>query len=189
MSADHGGGTRRRRRSTPEPVPPADETRFLAIGEVAAPRGVRGELRVRILTDFPERFKRLHTAYVGEEHTPFEVERTRRFQDAVLVKLRGIDTPEAARALVKTLIYVPEAEAVPLQEDQYYWYQIIGLEVWTVEGRRLGEVTDILATGSNDVYIVRGEGGEVLVPAIEDVVTSIDLAARRIIVQPLEGML
>jgi 16S rRNA processing protein RimM len=87
------------------------------------------------------------------------------------------------------LIYVPVEEAEPLGEDEYYWYQIIGLQVWTVEGRFLGKVTDILPTGSNDVYVVTGPEGEALVPAIEDVIALIDLEEGRLVVNPLEGML
>ncbi len=176
-------------RPSPERRAGAEQGRFLAIGEAAAPHGVQGYLRVRLLTDFPERFKRLRRVYVGEEHHPYDVARARVLPGQVLLKLVGIDSPEAARALAHRLIYVPEEEAVPLPEDQYYWYQIIGLEAWTPDGRFLGKVVDILTTGSNDVYVVQGPQGEVLVPAIEDVVVAIEIENGRLIVQPMEGML
>ncbi|MHB1005817.1 MAG: ribosome maturation factor RimM [Chloroflexota bacterium] len=182
------GGPRRRRPSPPSPAQ-SENSRFLAIGEVQAPHGVRGHFRARILTDFPDRFKRLRHVYLGEEHQPFEVESARVLPEGALIKLRGIETPEVARTLAHKLLYVPEAEAEPLGEDQFYWYQIIGLAVWTQDERYLGEVKDILSTGSNDVYVVQGPLGEILVPAIEDVVVAVDVKAGRLVIEPMEGML
>lgn len=167
----------------------AGETGYIAIGEVQSPHGVRGDFHVRILTDFPKRFKQLRRVYVGEDHRPYEVQRARVGAETALLKLAGIDSPEAARGLLHLLIYVPVAEAVPLGKDEYYWYQIIGLEVWTTDGRYLGKIRDILETGSNDVYVVEGPQGEVLVPAIEDVVSSVDLERGRMTVVLMEGML
>jgi 16S rRNA processing protein RimM len=86
------------------------------------------------------------------------------------------------------LVQVPLEEAAPLSEDEYYIYQIMGLEVWTSEGEHLGRVSDVLFTGANEVYVVEGERGEMLVPAIEDVVKEVDLEGGRLIVEPLEGM-
>lgn len=83
---------------------------------------------------------------------------------------------------------IPLEEAVPLSEDEYYIYQIVGLEVWTSEGGYLGRVLKVLFTGANEVYVVEGERGEILVPAIEDVVKEVDLGGGRLIVEPLEGM-
>ncbi len=182
------GGPRRRRPSRPTSAD-VENARFLAVGEVQAPHGVRGHFRARVLTDFPERFKRLRRVYLGEEHQPFEVESARVLPEGALIKLRGIESPEVARTYAHKLLYVPEAEAEPLGEDQYYWYQIIGLAVWTKDERYLGEVKEILNTGSNDVYVVKGPSGEVLVPAIEDVVVSVDVKAGRLVIEPMEGML
>ncbi len=176
-------------RPSPERQPDGEQGRFVAIGEATAPHGVQGYFRVRILTDFPERFKQLRRVYVGEDHCPYDVAKVRVLPDQVLLKLVGIDSPEAARVLAHRLIYVPEEETVPLPVDQYYWYQIIGLEVWTRDGRCLGRVVEILETGSNDVYVVQGPQGEVLVPAIEDVVVAVETAKGRLVIQPMEGML
>lgn len=176
-------------RETPPQSQKQEETRFLAIGQLLAPHGVRGEIRVRVLTDFPQRFKRLKRVFLGDEYLPVEVESARIAYDRVFIKLKGIDTPESARRHTHKLIYVPVEEAVPLEEGQFYWYQIVGLEVWTTDGRRLGKVTDILATGSNDVYVVQGPFGEVLVPAIEDVIIDIKPNEGRMTIELLEGMI
>ena len=172
-------------------APPSSrgETEYLAIGEATSPHGVRGYLSVRILTDFPNRFRKLRSVYLGEEHRRLEVEKVRVLPDRVLLKLVGIDTPEVARELCHKLVYVPVSEAVPLAEGEYYWYQIIGLRVYTTDGRLLGEVKDILTTGSNDVYVVQGPKGEVLVPAIEDVISRVDLEKGALVIEPLPGML
>jgi 16S rRNA processing protein RimM len=182
------GDSRARRRTPPQP-PNLEGIEFLAIGEVAAPHGVRGYFSVRILTDFPQRFKQLQRVFLGEEHVSFVVEGVRVLPRRVLMKIAGVNSPEAARPFGGQLIYVPVQEAMPLKEGEYYWYQIIGLEVWTIEGEHLGKVTDILATGSNDVYIVQGEQREVLVPAIEEVITDVDLAHGKLVISPLPGMM
>jgi 16S rRNA processing protein RimM len=189
MPGQGRGGPSKRGRPSPTPPEQGAETRFLAIGLLQAPRGVRGEFRVFILTDFPERFKRLRSAFLGEEHAPVDVESVRMTADGAILKLRGVDTPEAARPFANQLLYIPVEEAKELEDDQYYWYQILGLEVWTTDERRLGEVVDILPTGSNDVYVVKGDAGEVLIPAIEDVVTAIDLECKRMTVELIEGLL
>lgn len=184
-----GRGDHARGGPSPEQATIREGTRYLAVGEALSSHGVRGQLNVRILTDFPKRLKSLRRVYVGEDHRPFDVESFRVLPDRALLKLKGIDSPEAARELTHRLIYVPVAEAAPLRADEYYWYQIIGLAVWTTAGQYLGEVVDILSTGSNDVYVVRGPSGEVLVPAIEDVVVAIDLQKGKLTVEPMEGML
>lgn len=162
---------------------------FLDIGRVVGPSGLGGEVRVAILSDFPERFVELHSVRVGESLRPYAVERAQLQRGQVVLKLRGVDDGAAALALRGAILRVPVAEAVPPPADAYYWHQIIGLEVYTPEGERLGLVTDILRTGANDVYVVVGPRGEVLVPAIEDVVRGIDVRAGRLVVEPLPGML
>lgn len=163
--------------------------RFLEIGVVVGPYGVDGEVRVAVTSDFPERFAALESVRVGERLRPYEVTSARLHRAEAILKLRGVDDASAAAALRGEVLRVSLADAVPPPEEHYYWHQIIGLQVLTPEGERLGQVVDILRTGANDVYVVRGPRGEVLVPAIEDVVQSVDLSAGRMIVTPLPGML
>jgi len=160
----------------------------LVIGRVAAPRGVRGELRVEIQTDTPERFYGLREVFLGEQLMPFEVRRARLHEGQALLQLKGIDDRNAAEQWRGALIYVPMTEAIPLEENEYYYHQIEGLQVITVEGEVLGKVTEIIATGANDVYVVRGEGGEILLPAIEDVIVEVNLEEGILRVKLLEGL-
>ncbi len=163
--------------------------RYLTIGRVLKPWGYRGELKIEIMTDFPERFASLTTVYLGEDAKAFIVERARLTGKSVRLKLKGIDTPEAGARLRDHLVQIPTEEAVALPKGQYYLYQLIGLRVKTTQGASLGEVVDILETGANDVYVVQNNGREVLIPAIEPVVKKVDLEQGELIIEPMEGLL
>ena len=160
----------------------------LVIGRIVSPHGVRGELRVKVLTDFPDRFGRLETIYLGDEHTPAAVEGQRVHGGNVLLKLAGVDRREEAEKLRDLLVHVPMDEAVPLKDDEYYVYEIVGLEVWTTEGEHLGRVVEVIETGSNDVYVIRDGAKEILIPALSHVVLDVDLKQGRIEVQMMRGL-
>jgi 16S rRNA processing protein RimM len=165
------------------------EPRYLVVGKIIAPWGVRGEVKMAIETDFPEHLERLKRVYLGEKVTSFVLERSRLHKRHALLKLEGCDDRDAAEKLRGQLVQIPIEEAMPLGEDEYYVYQIVGLDVWTAEGEHLGRVSEVLFTGANDVYVVQGEKGEILVPAVEDVVLEIDLAGGRLTVELMEGLI
>ena len=170
--------------------PPASESRFLVIGRVTRPHGVRGEVRVAVHTDLPERFTWLEQVYVGENPpSPMKVENVRFNQQWVLLKLAGIDDRNAAGTLRGAWLQVPEEEGIPLEEGEVYLYQLIGLTVRERGGRELGRLEEIIETPANDVYLVRGPLGELLLPAIADVILEIDAAAGEMIVELLPGIL
>lgn len=159
---------------------------FVAVGWVRAPRGVRGELTVAPLTDFPHRFQPGATVWVSG--TPYVVRRARTHLKALLLELDGIDTRNQAETLRSLLLEVPEKELPPLAEDQYYRFQILGMDVVDQRDRPLGRIEEVLETGANDVYVVRGPDGELLLPAIDTVVKEVDVAAKRMVVELLEGL-
>lgn len=161
---------------------------FLEIAQIQTAFGVDGEVRARILTDFPGRFARLKKVFLGEECTPYPVEHAKVRGDDVFLKLGGVTTPEEGAKLRLKMVQVPTAEAMPLPKGAYYHYQVIGLSVVSVDGQALGRVVEILSTGGNDVYVVRGEQSELLVPAIAEVVREVDLATGRMVVALLDGM-
>ena len=163
--------------------------RYLVIGRVVRPWGTRGEVKVEIITDFPERFALLRKIYLGTEAVPFTVESARLHKGAAILKLEGCRDRTAAEKLRGQWVQIPIEEAMPLEEDEYYEHQIIGLAVWTAQGEYLGKVKEIIFTGSNDVYVVRGQRREVLIPAIEDVVLEIDLDQGRMVVELMEGLI
>lgn len=166
-----------------------DELTHLRIGEIVAPRGVHGEVKVNIETDNPERFYALDTVYLGDTLNPFEVERARLFKGQALLQLKGIENRNQAERLRHTPVYVSIEDALPLAKDQYYYHQIEGLPTFTAEGERLGYVSEIIRTGSNDVYVIRGGRKEILLPVIKGVIHQIDLEEGRIIVELPEGLL
>lgn len=166
------------------------EPRFLVVGEVVKPHGVRGEVRVLPHTDVLERFTWLETVYLGEENPqPVGVEMARPHQNIILLKLAGYDDRDAAETLRGVLLQVPETEAVPLEEGEYFLFQLVGLEVFSDDGQELGRLTQVLETGANNVFVVAGVDGEILLPDIDDVILDIDFANGRMVVHLLPGLL
>lgn len=172
----------------------APEPRFLAIGQVVGVHGVRGELKVQALTDDVHRFGRLDQVFLGpdgQDPVAWPVSGYRLHKDHVLLKLEGCDDRTTADSLRGQLVQIPFEEAAPLDEDEYYEHQIVGLEVWTSAGEYLGKIKEILYTGANEVYVVspaRLDRGEILIPAIADVVLQIDLEAGRMEIDLMEGL-
>jgi len=162
--------------------------RFLAIGRIIAPRGVRGELKVAVETDTPERFLRTSRVFLGEERIVYTVRGARLHQGNALLRLAGIETRDDAEAWRNAYVYVSLEDAVPLEEGEYYHHQIQGMHVRTTEGEDLGRVVEVLQTGANDVWVVRGRGGEVLIPALKDVIVAVDLDADVVTVTLPEGL-
>jgi len=182
-------------RRTPEPAGarsahpgahgPSDE--WVIIAEVVGAFGIHGEIKIRSLTDIPDRFAQIERVYI--RHRPFRVRGTRTVQRGILLQLEGIDDPEAVDKLRGAAIEIPIAEIAPLPEGQYYIHDLIGLKVQTVQGQVLGHLREVIETGSNDVYVVaRQEKDEVLVPAIKDVVKEIDLHTGRMVIDPIPGL-
>lgn len=166
------------------------EPRFLAIGQITKPHGVRGEVSVFVLTDFVERFDTMETVCVGDEAavTLYTLESVRWHNDRVLIHFAGVSDRTAAEKLRGLYLQVPLEEAIPLESDVYYQHQLIGLRVITDEGAMLGTLTEILETGANDVYVVKGEHKEVLLPATKEVILTVDLAARQMVVHLIAGL-
>ena len=166
------------------------EPRFLVIGRVLKPHGVRGEVRVEMHTDLPERYTWLDTVYVGKvQPRPVPVEGVRFHKSWVLLKLEGYDDREAAGTLRSEWIQIPEEQSIPLEEDEYFLFQLIDLEVYTEDGDYLGQIKEVLENKANNVFVVQGSSGEILIPDIDDVVLEIDFEAKRMLIYPLKGLL
>lgn len=180
MGISNARGSGRRR--VPEP-------RYLAIARVLRPWGVRGELKLEVLTGFPDKLSRLKRVYVGAEASPHEVVRFRWHRGNLLLQLADVRDRTAAEALRDQIVQIARQDAAPLGPGEYYEHQIIGLSVVTTEGERLGQVVEVITTGANDVYVVQGPRGEVLLPARVEVVREIDLEAGTMTVHLLPGLL
>jgi len=166
------------------------EPRFLVVGQIAKPHGVRGDVRVVLHTDVPERFAWLEEIYIGEkEPRPVAIEYVRFHKNWVLLKLDGYDDRNAVESLRGQLLQVREDQAIPLEEGEYFLFQLIGLTVIDEDGDHLGELVQVIETGANNVFVVRGPQGEILIPDISDVVQDIDFEGGKITVHLLPGLL
>lgn len=168
------------------------DQQYITIGEIGSPHGLRGEVRVISLTDFPERFKTTKHVFLSVGNSLLEkaVESAVVQRNGIVLKLEGLDSPEQAKKFRGALLQVPRQELWPLPDGVYYQFEIVGLQVVTVEGSALGEVTEVLTTGGNDVYVIKGGlGQEYLVPALRSVVKKIDTGAGLMIIEPLPGLL
>ena len=171
------------------PSTPSSEYRLpsvAVVGVVAGVWGHWGEVRVQPHTDNPQRFSR--GSLVMAQGRALKIQSCRWHKGLALLKLIGIDTSEDAMSLQGALLEVSLDQVPPLSPGSYYHFQILDMEVWTLSGEILGAVTDILSTGSNDVYVVSRGGSEILLPAIQDVVLDVDLEKGRIIVDLPEGL-
>jgi len=156
---------------------------MITIGKIVAPQGIQGEVRVMPMTDFPERFKNLKTALL-DDGTRLPVQSVRYHQQFVLLKFAGLTNRNAVENLRDKLIQIERKDLVPLPEGHYHVFDIIGLSVYNDQEEYLGKVSDVLQTGSNDVYIVEQKDKQpLLIPALKTVVLHIDIAAEKMVVK------
>lgn len=167
------------------------KTEWATIGIIVALFGIHGELKVRSLTDIPNRFAKLGTAYLGPDHIPYPITGVRPYKgDTVILKLAGINDATGAEAVRNWEISIPLDKLAKLPADSYYQHDIIGLQVKMLNGRDLGTITDIIVTGSNDVYIVKTpDAQELFIPAIKDVIKQVDLIRHLMYIDPIRGLL
>ncbi|MGA2490028.1 MAG: ribosome maturation factor RimM [Anaerolineales bacterium] len=173
----------------PAGSPAAGEPAFLAVGKVRRPHGVAGDVLVEIYTDFPERLRPMTMVYAGENHYPLTICRQRFHNDGLLLAFDGFITPEEVGRFRNQILYVATAAALELPEGEYYFHELLGISVTDDTGKALGEVTEIMQTGANDVYVVtNGVGREILLPVIAGVILSVDMVSRSMKVHLLPGL-
>lgn len=172
----------------PDPTAPIETVR-LTIGRIAGTHGVHGEMKMRLLTDEPEHLAEITTVYLGERDTPITLESIRFVNDGALIALEGIEAPEDAAQLSGLPVKIAGTDARPLEEGEYFLYQLIGLDAYLEDGTRVGTVTDLIETGAYDVLVIAdrpGAQGQLMVPNHPDFVPEIDPARRRLVVRPPE---
>lgn len=183
MTADHSSQSK-----SSDGSPVASD--WVRVGEIVGAFGIRGQVKVQPLTDFPERFELTKTLYLGDEHAPFRVAAAHQHKNLIVVTLAGIDTTNAAEKLRGTSVSIPESELTKLPPDQFYLHDVIGLRVEHVNGQLLGVVTDVITSGGNDVFVVRNEttGRESLLPVVKAFIKDIDIPAGLVRVEPIPGL-
>jgi len=170
---------------------PVQEQDLLAIGKVLKTRGLKGELKVASYAESPETYQRAGELYLLKGGNPLKLtlERVREQGRALLCKFKGFDRIEEAEGLVGATLYLRKQDLRPLPEGEYYWYQLIGLEVWTDGGKRLGTIKGILNAGSQDIYVVNRGKQEWVIPALPEVIRKVDIPGGRMVIHPIEGLL
>ena len=166
---------------------------LIIVARAVRTRGLKGELVAEVLTDFPARFEdvtELTAVAAGKERKQVELENYWFQNDRMVLKFAGYDTIETAKALVGYEFGLPEAERVELEADEYYDWELEGCTVESKLGESVGKVREILRTGGVELLVVVGEEGrEVFVPMAESIVVEIDIARKKILIDPPEGLL
>ena len=165
---------------------------FYNVGKIVNTHGIRGDVRVMLTTDFvAERFAKGQDLYLQQAGEPLKltVELARQHKGFILVKFVGYDNINDVQAFRDHELMVSGKDQQPLEDGQYYYHQIIGLSVKTVDGEELGTIKEILSPGANDVWVVQRDGKkDLLLPVIDDVVKDVDLDAGEVTVELMEGL-
>lgn len=175
---------------------PAPET-LIRLGQIFRPHGVHGELKVAPETDDPTRFEALDTVYVGPDEGRVTLHRITsvRYQETkrgitVILQLDGIADRGDAEVVAKQHLYATEDALPPLEEDELFVHDLIGLDVVTEDGETVGTLSNVLPMPAHDIYVVHRPGhAEQMIPAVDDFIVEIDLEAGRLVVRPIEGLL
>ena len=164
---------------------------LIALGEIANTHATHGELRVRLFNPHSTTLTRGSTVILrrASEQQARRIIGLRTHKHFVLLTLDGCDSMTAAEALVGCEVCIPENELPPPGPDEVYHYQLLGMTVVTTTGEEVGIVTEVIPTGSNDVCVVRSAAREHLIPLIADVVRSVDREDKRLVIDPLPGLL
>jgi 16S rRNA processing protein RimM len=166
-------------------------TEWATIGKIVAPFGIKGELKIFSLSDVPDRFVALKAVYLSPDYGRYTLKAVRPYKGTMwILKFAGVNDATTADTLRGRDVVIPLAELATLPDDSYYQHDILGLQVLRLDGREVGSVTDIWATGGNDVYVLKGaDGQQVLIPAIKDVIKQIDLIRHVMYIDPMKGLL
>jgi 16S rRNA processing protein RimM len=159
---------------------------YVAVGRVLGAWGKEGDLKIEPLAPDSAFRKGKQVSISGQQYA---IERFRRAGQSAHLKLTGVLFRDQATALRGHWLLTPEVELEAPPEGEYYRFQLIGLRVTSTEGEDIGAITDVMSTGANDVFVVRGPRGEILVPAIEDIVQSVDIEAGVVTIEVVPGLL
>lgn len=165
---------------------------LVAIAKLAKPRGLRGEIVGDVLTDFPERFDNLEQISIvhpNGEVTETEIEKFWFQKGRIVLKFAGFDSVEAAENLRNCEVCVPESEAVELETDEYFDWELEDCRVETVAGERIGTVKELMRTGGTELLVVAGDTKEYLIPFAETICVSVDVENKLIRIDAPEGLL
>ena len=165
---------------------------LLKVGVITTTHGVRGEVKVFPTTDSPERFLDLDYVILdtGRQQMKLEIQGVKFFKNLAILKFKGIDNINDIEMYKGKDLWIPREEAQPLEEDEYYIADLIGMEVYLEDGTLFGTLKDVMETGANDVYIVNSKAhGEVLLPAIGDCIKEVDVNENKMTIHLMDGLI
>ncbi|MCT4687398.1 ribosome maturation factor RimM [Vallitalea sp.] len=165
---------------------------YFNIGKIVNTHGIRGEVKIIPLTDEPKRFELLEYVYIDNNRTieKYTINSIRYFKNMIIIKFDELKDMTSAEKLKQSIIKIPRELALPLEDDEYYVQDLIGIDVSTDAGRDLGTIKDIIFTGSNDVYVIETDDKkEILIPAIKQCIKQVDMKNKTMIVLLLEGLI
>ena len=159
----------------------------IKVGKIVSAVGIRGEVKVYPYTDYPERFEELEGVYAGDEW--LEIERVRYQKNVVIVKFAGSDDRNRAESLRDRFLTIDRKDLRQLEEDEYFIFDLIGLEAQDQEGKRLGRVSDVIQNTAQDLYEIETDSGKkYLIPAVREFVTEIDINHGIMKIKQIEGL-
>ncbi|WP_368654793.1 ribosome maturation factor RimM [Ornithinibacillus sp. 4-3] len=168
--------------------------KMFKVGKIINTHGIRGDVKVLRITDFEERFEVGSTLYLvdakEQESIPLEIETHRVHKGFDLLRFKGYGNINEVEVFKGSFLKIKESQLTELPDGEYYYHEIISCEVYTVDGERLGKITEVLAPGANDVWVVkRSKGKDALIPYIPQIVKQVDISEKKVIIEPMEGLL
>lgn len=163
------------------------EPEYIIIGTIVSPWGLQGHVKVNVETDFPQRFSSSSQVYIDKQ--AMIIDEAAWHKGQAIIKLHGVDTEDEVDRLVGSVIEVHHSQLFSLKKDEYFHFQLLDLEVTTINGDVIGNIKEILSMASTDVYVIKGEGGEILIPATDEIIKSVNLDNGTMVIEPMDGLL
>lgn len=164
---------------------------YFKVGQIVNTQGLKGDMRIYPLTDYKERFEELKWVYIGNDlKTKYEIEKVRYKNSLAVIKIKGIDNTNDVELLRNQYLYIPRENARILDNDENFISDLIGLDVYLVNGDFVGKLNSVMQTGGTDVYsIITSDKKEILIPAVKKFVPEVNIKLRKMIIDPIEGMI
>lgn len=164
---------------------------YIKVGRIINTHGIKGEVKIFPLTDNIERFNDLKKAYLGDNKLKVEIEKVKYYKGFAIIKFKEFDDINDVLKFKDHFIYIDEEDKVNLPKDHYFIFDIVGCTVYNTEGEKLGIVAEVIQYAANDVYVVRDEekNKNYLIPAVKEFVIEVDIHNKKIIIDPIEGMI
>lgn len=162
---------------------------YIVVGKIINTHGIKGEIKLYPYTDNIKRFSDLDEIYLGKNKLSVKIQSVRYHKEMVLLKFEGYDNINDVIILKDEFVFINKVDRIKLPKNKYFIYELIDCKVLDTDGNLIGYVKDVLKNSSNDVYIVKNEDKEYLIPAVKEFVKEINLGEQKIIIDPIEGMI